>query len=70
MKVTGELIQQHGAALADVKLDSARAGELAIEVERLTNAVAKAAARVDFNDEPARFAALLAAARQQPGRRK
>lgn len=70
MKVTAELIQQHGAALAAVNVDSARAAELASEVERLNNAVMKAAARADFNDEPARFAALLDAAREPGGRRR
>jgi hypothetical protein len=70
MKITAELIAQHATAVAGVNIDGVRAAELAIEVERLNNAVMKAASRVDFNDEPARFVALLAAARQEPGRRK
>ena len=58
-KVTAELIQEHGRALRQIEIDTRRAAELADEVERLNSAVMNAAVRLDFNDDPARFAALL-----------
>lgn len=63
-KPTGELIRDHGRQLARLEISEQRAGELAGELERLNNAVLEAATRLDFNDEPARFVALLLAHRQ------
>lgn len=40
-------------------LDEDRAEELARDVERLNNIALAAAADGDFNDEPARFSAML-----------
>jgi len=69
-KVTPTLIREHGAQLRRLALDEKRAAELAEEVARLNDAVMDAAdALLDFNDEPARFEAQLAAHREGPGRR-
>jgi hypothetical protein len=64
-KVTAELIREYGRALRRLEITEERAGELAAEVERLNSAVIDAAGRLDFNDDPCRFAALLAAAAQE-----
>jgi hypothetical protein len=63
-KPTAAFIRDHGRALARLEISERRAGELAAEVERLNCAVLDAAARLEFNDEPARFAAVLRAYRQ------
>lgn len=63
-KPTAQLIRDHGRQLARVEVSERRAAELAAEVERLNNAVLDAAARLDFNDEPSRFTALLLAYRE------
>lgn len=63
-KPTAQLIRDHGRQLVRLDISEPRAGELAAEVERLNNAVLDAAARLDFNDEPSRFTALLLACRQ------
>lgn len=60
--VTGAFIQQQGEELRRLRLTPERAGELAEEVARLNDAVIDAARRLDFNDDPGRFTALLAAA--------
>ena len=64
-KISPELIREHGAQLRRIALDEKRAAEVADEVARLNNAVIDAADRLDFNDDPARFAALLTAAAQR-----
>lgn len=63
-KVTAELVREHGSQLQRLDIGPQRADELAIEVERLNSAVTDAAQRLDFNDEPAKFSALLLAAGQ------
>jgi hypothetical protein len=64
-KVTAELIRGQGAQLRRLAIEESRARELAADVERMNNAVIDAAdERLDFNDEPARFAALLAETRE------
>lgn len=64
-KITAELIRSQGAQLRRLAIEESRARELAADVERMNNAVIDAAdERLDFNDEPARFAALLAATRE------
>ena len=57
--VTAELIREHGSWLQRLDINSQRASELAIEVERLNTAVLDTAVQLDFNDEPSRFTALL-----------
>jgi hypothetical protein len=64
-RVTPELIREQGAQLRRLSLDDKRAAELAEEVARLNDAVMNAAdQRLDFNDDPNRFAALLNSAAQ------
>ena len=64
-KITPGLIREHGAQLRRIALDEQRAAELAEEIERLNDAVLNAAEkRLEFNDDPNRFAALLVAAAQ------
>ncbi len=53
--------ERHGLSLTE-----ARSKELAADLERLMAAIATAAPNLDFNDEPARFIALL----QQVGARR
>jgi len=61
-KISPDLIREHGAQLRRIALDEKRAAELAEEVARLNNTVMDAAdKRLDFNDDPGRFAAFLAA---------
>ena len=63
-KLTSQLIRDHGRQIARLDIAEQRAGELATEVDRLNSAVLAGATRLDFNDEPARFSALLLAHRQ------
>lgn len=63
-KVTAQLIRDHGRQLARLDIAEQRAAELATEVDRLNRAVLEGATRLDFNDEPARFTALLLHYRQ------
>jgi hypothetical protein len=48
--------------MSAVPPDPARAQELAAEVAKITDAVDAARGLLDFNDEPARFFALLESA--------
>ena len=64
-KLTAQLIRDHGLQLVRLDIPEPRAAELAAEVERLNNAVLDAAARLDVNDEPSRFTALLLAYREK-----
>lgn len=59
-KVTGTLIRGQAAALHGLDIPEARCAELAADVERHNAAIRNAAQQLDFNDEPARFSALLA----------
>ncbi len=69
-KVTADLILAQGRQLRGLEVDATRAGELAVEVQRLSRAVLDAATRVDFNDEPGRFQARLDGARASGSRRR
>ena len=70
-KISPDLIREHGAQLRRIALDEKRAAELAEEVARLNNTVMDAAdKRLDFNDDPGRFAALLASGAQPAKDRK
>jgi hypothetical protein len=59
--VTPDLILSQAEQLLDIQLSPKRATELAREVQKLNDAVRNAAHRIDFNDDPARFAATLSA---------
>ena len=60
-KITAELIRGQAAALHDLDIPETRCAELTADVERHNAAIRNAAQQLDFNDEPARFNALLAA---------
>lgn len=69
-KVTPDLIRAQCAELRGIEIDEPRAEELAADMSRLTDAVLGVRDRLDFNDEPARFAAHLAASATPAGKRK
>jgi hypothetical protein len=60
MPVSGSFIKDAARLFQDVDFSDARAGELALEVERLNTAVRAAAASLDFDAEPSAFFAVLA----------
>jgi hypothetical protein len=64
MSVSGSFIKDAARLFQDVDFSDARAGELALEVERLNTAVRGAASSLDFDAEPSAFFAVLA--RRQP----
>ena len=68
-KVTGELIRLSARQLRRMNLSEARAKELARDVERLNSVALAAAEDGDFNDEPARFSAMLLRLRAPESRR-
>ena len=69
-KITGELVRAQAAELREVELDSERAQQLAEDVAKINAAAAAARERLDFNDEPARFTAVLSAPAPRPASRK
>ena len=61
MPVTSRFVKEAAKVLQDLDLSEARAGELALEVERLnTSARAAADSALDFDAEPSAFFAVLA----------
>jgi len=61
MPVSSRFIKDAAKVFQDVDFPDARAGELALEVERLNTAVrAAAASSLDFDAEPSAFFAILA----------
>ena len=56
-----DFIRAQAAALRGADIDERRAQSLGADVGRIIDAVDGARALLDFNDEPARFDALLAA---------
>jgi hypothetical protein len=60
MPISSRFVKDAAKLLQDVDLTDARAGELALEVERLNTSVRTAAASLDFDAEPAAFFAVLA----------
>lgn len=58
-KVTARMVREQASQLHGLDFSAARCAELARDAERHTAAIAAASARLDFNDEPARFTALL-----------
>ena len=55
-----EIVRAQAAALRGADIDERRAQSLGADVGRIIEAVDGARALLDFNDEPARFDALLA----------
>jgi hypothetical protein len=60
MPVSPRFVKDAAKIFQDVELPDARAGELALEVERLNTAVRTAAGALDFDTEPSAFFAVLA----------
>ncbi len=60
-KITAGLIRGQAVALHGLDTAETRCAELAGDVERHNTAIRDAAQQLDFNDEPARFYALLVA---------
>ena len=60
MPISSRFVKDAAKLLQDVDLTDARAGELALEVERLNTSVRAAAGSLDADAEPAAFFAVLA----------
>jgi hypothetical protein len=60
MPISSRFVKDAAKLLQDVDLTDARAGELALEVERLNGSVRTAASALDFDAEPSAFFAVLA----------
>jgi hypothetical protein len=60
MPISSRFVAEAAKVFQDVDFSEARAGELALEVERLNTAVRNAAQSLDFDAEPAAFFAVLA----------
>jgi hypothetical protein len=60
MPVSSRFVKDAAKLFQDVDFSDARAGELALEVERLNTAVRTAAGPLDFDAEPSAFFAVLA----------
>jgi hypothetical protein len=60
MPVSSRFVKDAAKAFQDVDFSEARAGEVALEVERLNIAVRTAAGSLDFDAEPSAFFAVLA----------
>lgn len=57
--VTGELVRAQAAELRGAEIGEQRAQEIAADIEKINGAVREVRELLDFNDEPARFLALL-----------
>lgn len=57
--MTPELIREQAKDVRGAELDSRRAQELAADTKRAFDAIDATRSNLQFNDEPARFAALL-----------
>ena len=60
MPLSSRFVKDAAKLFQDVDFSDARAGELALEVERLNSAVRTAAGSLDFDAEPSAFFAVLA----------
>ncbi|HEV3396436.1 MAG TPA: hypothetical protein VG100_09865 [Xanthobacteraceae bacterium] len=60
MTMSSRFVKDAAKLFQDVDLSDARAGELALEVERLNASARAAAASLDFDAEPSAFFAVLA----------
>lgn len=59
MTIRAKFIREQAKELQDYGHDLQRAGEVAKEVERLNRAVAGAAAKLEFEDEPSRYRVVV-----------
>lgn len=69
-QLTARLIRAQAMELRGTDIGERRAEELAVDVARLNQAMLGARERLEFNDEPARFTALLTAPAPVVGKRK
>ena len=60
MPVSSRFVKDAAKVFQNIDMPEARAGELAIEVERLNTSVRTAAEALDFDAEPSAFFAVLA----------
>jgi len=60
MPISSRFVADAAKLFQDVDFADARAGELALEIERLNAAVRTAAGSLDFDAEPSAFFAVLA----------
>ena len=58
-RILADLIVLEASQLRDIKLGETRATELADDVQRVCDAATEDAQGSDFNDEPAKFKAVL-----------
>ena len=63
-RMTPSLIRSQAKAFQGLTLSPTRSKELAQDAARHTAAIAAASAKLEFEDEPSRFLALLQAARE------
>jgi hypothetical protein len=61
--VAPQMVRDQSWQMHGLRFGERRAEELARDLERHLGAIAQASSRLDLNDEPARFARLLHAAR-------
>ena len=69
-QVTADHIRAQAMEMRGTDIGELRSAELAADVARLNHALLGARDRLDFNDEPARFGALLAASVRAAAKRK
>jgi hypothetical protein len=65
MPLSPNTLKQWMMLVQEMDLAEPRAAELAVEVERLNNAVRKASKLLDFDIEPSSFVTILAAHAQR-----
>lgn len=61
-ELSPETVRAQATSLLGADISERRAAEIARDVAKIVDALDAARGLLDFNDEPARFAALLAAA--------
>jgi hypothetical protein len=59
MTITAKFIREQGAKLQNYRHSAKRAAALAAELERLNRVVAAAAAAIELEDEPSRYATVV-----------
>lgn len=70
MAITAKFIREQAEVLQGYRHSLKRARELAQEVARLNDCVADAAARIEFEDEPSRYLAVVERSRAKRARTK
>jgi hypothetical protein len=69
-KVTAQMVHEYAMQLHGLDFSDTRCEELARDAERHLAAIAAAVPQIDFNDEPAKFAAQLAASAPARSKRR